>query len=140
MKIVIDTNVLLVSISRKSKYNWIFQKIIDGEFEICISNDILLEYSEKIGEIFNPFTAINTLRVLQNLPNVFEVKIYYNWNLIENDFSDNKFVDCYLASNADYILTNDSHFNILRRIPFPKVKTINIDEFWKEFRGKAKIN
>ncbi len=136
MKIVIDTNVLLVSISRKSKYNWIFQKILTGKVDICISNEILFEYSEKIGEIFSPSVAFNTLRVLQNLPNTVEVKIYYNWDLIKNDPSDNKFTDCYIASRADYILTEDSDFNVLQQISFPIVKAININQFEEIFKTK----
>ena len=41
----------------------------------------------------------------------------------------NKFVDCAIASNADFIVTNDGHFNVLKNIPFPKVKVISIDDF-----------
>jgi DUF1016 N-terminal domain len=34
---------------------------------------------------------------------------------------DNKFVDIAIASNADYIITNDKHFKILSKISFTKV-------------------
>ena len=61
--------------------------------------------------------------------NVIKTNIYYNWNLISVDPDDNKFVDCAVAVNADYIVTNDKHFNILKKVDFPKVKTIKIDEF-----------
>lgn len=57
------------------------------------------------------------------------VTIFYNWQLISNDPDDNKFVDCAIASQADYIVTNDRHFDILSQITFPKVEVISIQQF-----------
>jgi predicted nucleic acid-binding protein len=59
--------------------------------------------------------------------NVEKVIPYYKWNLISADPEDNKFVDCALNAGADYIVTNDKHFNILRTIDFTKINVINID-------------
>jgi len=36
---------------------------------------------------------------------------------------DNKFVDCYIASGAHYLITHDSHFSILKSVAFPKVNS-----------------
>jgi predicted nucleic acid-binding protein len=51
--------------------------------------------------------------------------------LIYVDEDDNKFVDCAVAANADFILTSDKHFRVLKDIPFPKVKVISLEEFEK---------
>ena len=40
-----------------------------------------------------------------------------------------KFVDAYIASNADWIITYDKHFKDLKQIEFPKVQICNLDEF-----------
>lgn len=32
------------------------------------------------------------------------------------DPDDNKFIDCYVAAYADYLVTNDNHFNVLQQI------------------------
>ena len=48
---------------------------------------------------------------------------------IESDADDNKYSDCAIAGQADYIITEDRHFHILKRIPFPSITTLNIDEF-----------
>ena len=45
------------------------------------------------------------------------------------DKDDNKFVDCAVSCNADYLVTNDRHFDILASIEFPKVITIKAKEF-----------
>ena len=47
----------------------------------------------------------------------------------KSDVDDNKFVDCAVAADAEYIVTNDTHFNILQEIPWPKVNVINIKDF-----------
>lgn len=46
-----------------------------------------------------------------------------------NDPDDNKFVDCAIASNADFIVTEDRHFQLLKDVPFPRVNVIGIEEF-----------
>ncbi|WKN46347.1 PIN domain-containing protein [Tunicatimonas pelagia] len=61
-----------------------------------------------------------TLRVIVNLPTTLRIETYYKWNLIK-DADDNKFVDCALAANARFIVSHDKHFDILKRIDFPKV-------------------
>ena len=51
---------------------------------------------------------------------------------MEFDFADpddNKFVDRALNACADYIVTNDKHFNVLKSIGFQPIKMINIETF-----------
>ena len=43
----------------------------------------------------------------------------------------NKFADLAIASNVDYLVTNDSDFNILKKINFPKVIAVSLNEFRK---------
>ncbi len=45
------------------------------------------------------------------------------------DEDDNKFVDCAIAAGADYIVTEDHHFDYLRQIPFPQLNVISLDDF-----------
>lgn len=128
-RFVIDTNILLVSISSKSKYHWIFQGLINQEYELAITTDIFSEYEEIISDKYSTTVAHNVIRTLLLLPNVIQANVYYNWNLIQNDRDDDKFVDCAIASNADAIITHDKHFNILKNIPFPPLKIMDISEF-----------
>ena len=53
----------------------------------------------------------------------------YSW--ITADEDDNKFVDCAIAANAEYIVTEDHHFNELKNISFPSVAIINLKDFAK---------
>jgi len=108
---VVDTNVILVSVSDRSKYHWLYKSIVENKFSIAVTHDILTEYEEKIAEHWHPQVAANVIRVLLELPNVRLATSYFNLNIITADPDDNKFVDCAFASNADYIVTNDSDFN-----------------------------
>ncbi len=129
LKIVLDTNVLLVSISAFSKYHWLFRYIIDKKFDLYITNEILTEYEEIIGEKLSSETANAVIRTLIELDNVYPTSIYFKYFLIENDLDDNKFIDCSFSGNCDYLVTNDKHFNILKTINFPQINVINLEEF-----------
>ena len=74
-------------------------------------------------------TAKNVLDGLKHVQNVIHISKYFYWNLIVADPDDDKFVDCAIAGNADFIVSNDKHFNALKKIDFPKVKVITSDEF-----------
>lgn len=56
---------------------------------------------------------------------------FYNFNLIEVDKDDNKFVDCAIAAHAKCIVTNDHHYDVLKTIPFPKVDVVRLVDFLK---------
>ena len=94
-----------------------------------LTNDILFEYQEIIAQKANPIIATNVAELLINLPNVTRVEVYFNRNLMENDLSDNKFVDAALTGDADCIVSNDSHFNVLSAIEFPKVYVVSAEHF-----------
>ncbi|MFA5804639.1 MAG: putative toxin-antitoxin system toxin component, PIN family [Melioribacteraceae bacterium] len=129
IKVVLDTNVLLVSISSKSKYHWIYDKLVDDEYDLFITNEILLEYEEIISQKYNSSIARDVIKSLLILPNVYKASIYYKWNLIAEDTDDNKFVDCAINSNSHLLVTNDKHFQVLKNIDFPKIEVTNINDF-----------
>jgi putative PIN family toxin of toxin-antitoxin system len=129
MIVVLDINALLVSIPKKSIYRPILDALIDGKFELVLSNDILSEYIEIIERKANIVVANNIAEMLLSLDNHNKVDVYFQWNLIGKDPDDNKYVDAAIVGAADFIVSNDQHFKILKSIEFPKVNVISIDEF-----------
>ena len=127
LRVVLDTNILLVSISSKSKYHWIFSNLLENKYEV------LLEYEEIISSRYSEEVAKDVIRTLLLLENVTLVTPFFKWGLINEDRDDNKFVDCYLISNSDVLVTNDKHFDVLKEIDFPKVNIVKIDVFEKMF-------
>lgn len=129
LKIVLDTNILLICLPTKSKYRLIFDNLIAGKFQLVISNEILSEYIEILGRKTNSIIANNVAELLLTLKNVRKSEVYYRWNLIKADADDNKFVDCAIAASADFIVSNDRHFGELEKIDFPKINVINSENF-----------
>ena len=43
-----------------------------------------------------------------------------------------QFVDCAVAADAEYIVTNDTHFKVLKHIDWPKLNVIAIKEFARQ--------
>src|SRR5476649_235048 len=115
MVVVLDTNVLLVSIPVKSLYRLIFDALVVGKFELILSNGILTEYTEVIERKANVIVANNIAEM-----------VYFDWKLMDIDPDDNKYVDAAMAGSADFIVSNDQHFNHLKSIGFPKVTVLDI--------------
>lgn len=125
--LVIDTNSIIQSLPRKSKYHRLWLSLFSGENIICVSNEILEEYEEIIARKTNPLLATNVIMAIINNPYTRLISPYYKFNLIASDPDDNKFVDCAVAANAKFIVTEDRHFEILKEIDFPKIEIISLD-------------
>ncbi len=136
MRIVLDINVLLISLPVRSPYRPIFDAVKLGDLTLLITNDILMEYEEKIAEKTRPEIAQNVVRLLLNLPNVEKIDAWYRWNLIDADADDNKYTDCAIAANAKYIVSDDAHFRVLKRLPFPKIDLLTSDELLEIVRNE----
>ncbi len=128
INVVIDTNVLVSALSSKSAYHWLIQALLNERFQLLITDEILLEYEEILRKKYTEAVASNFLIALKELPNVNFTHVYFRWNLIQ-DQDDNKFVDCYVASGAQYLISHDSDFSVLKAVPFPKVNVLKIEEF-----------
>jgi putative PIN family toxin of toxin-antitoxin system len=128
MRIVVDTNVLLNAIFPNSSNYWLYERIIDGRFELCVSTEILAEYAEIFGRYFGDAITENFLYSLLYSPSIVRTEIYYKWQLVKADQDDDKFVDCAIASNAKCIVTHDKHFEIVGKNKFPKLTILKPEE------------
>ena len=129
MKIVLGTNCLLVALPVSSHYRCLWDAFRKGKYILCYSNEVLQEYEELLLRFHSRETTLLTMEMLLKSPNIIQTIPYYKWDLITSDPDDNKFVDCALNSGADYIVTNDRHFNMLKLLDFPPIKVIDIETF-----------
>ena len=127
-RLVLDTNSLLQCISRRSKYHDLWLSLLDGRNELCVSTEILEEYAEILERKTSPKFAELALDVISNNPYTVFITPYYHFKLIVADPDDDKFVDCAVASNAKFIVTEDSHYDVLQDLEFPRVDVIKLDE------------
>ena len=90
---------------------------MNGQNELCITNEILEEYSGIIGKLINAEIADYVIGSIINCPFV-------------------QCVDCALAIGASYIVSNDHHYDILKTIDYPQIDVIGIKEFYERYRNE----
>jgi putative PIN family toxin of toxin-antitoxin system len=133
-KIVLDTNCLLACISSKSENFRVWKDFQAGRFTLCVSNEILEEYQEIIARKTNPIVAENVINAIVESEFVEFVDPQFHLELIVADHDDDKFVDCAFAANAAYIVSDDSHFDVLKDIPFPQLLVLKLKDFLKRLQ------
>ena len=128
-RIVLDTNCLLQSLPSKSPYHKIWTDVLCGKISLCVNTEILDEYEEILSQKINSEVATNVVEAIARLHTTVYQEIYVHFGLIQDDEDDNKFADCAVASGAEFIVTNDKHYSILKRTPWPNIKVMNIKKF-----------
>jgi len=131
-RVVLDTNCLLQSLPTRSPYHKIWTEVLAGHISLCVNSDILNEYEEILAEKTTPEIAHNVVEAIARMHTTVFQEVYIHFGLIEVDADDNKFVDCAVAADAEYIVTNDTHFNILKHVDWPRLTVINIKEFTRQ--------
>ena len=129
MRVVLDTNCLIMAISSRNRYNIIWKSFLVGDYILWITNEILEEYVEVIGRNISPTVADMVAFTILTRKNVLKFDPHFRFNLIKADPDDNKFVDCAIVSGAKCIVTEDKHFRVLDSISFPHVDIVGIDAF-----------
>lgn len=128
-RVVLDTNCLLISLSRRGAYYTVWKEFFSEKYILCYTNEILSEYEEILSQKMGGDIAGNVIKAIISRKNTVRLDVHFRFNLIQADPDDNKFVDCAIAANASFIVSQDHHFDVLYAIDFPKVELIGIDEF-----------
>lgn len=113
----IDTNALMSMLSRTHPSRAILSLWVQGLFRWAVSNEVLSEYEEmmlpRIGlarwEAF--LTALDLGHRVNG--NLIFVQPDFRFGTIASDPDDNKFADCAITADADWIVTEDHHFDAL---------------------------
>lgn len=139
MIIVLDTNCLIQILPKQAEHRWLYDAILNGTIILALTTEISLEYEETINRFYESETLGNNVtNVLLELTNTIKKEVYFRWNAIPKDPDDDKYVDCAIAANAAYIITNDVHFNALSKMEFPKIEALSLAQFkeiWEKQQG-----
>jgi putative PIN family toxin of toxin-antitoxin system len=116
--IVLDTNALVQIFGAKSPFRALQQAFLSGRVTLAFSTAILLEYEEVLTRYGGPNRWSQLWRVIELTEqlhnNLRRVEPAYLWRVIVADPDDNKFVDCAIAAKAEWIVTEDAHFDVLK--------------------------
>ena len=114
--IVLDTNVLISAIAFEGKSREVFSRVLKGQMQLAISEDILGEMEGVLsGKKFKyPKEIIRSIRhALEDLPECVipqkEVK------RIKKDPDDNRILECAVEAKAHFIISGDNHLLELKQ-------------------------
>ena len=128
--VVLDTNCLIQALPTRSRYHKIWSDFLEGNYCLCVNNEILTEYEEILSIHTSPEVAHNVVEAIARHPKIVHCESFFHFHLLSDiDKDDDKFVDCAISAGADYIVTEDNHFNHLKQIPFPQLNVLTLDEF-----------
>ncbi len=128
-RVVLDTNCLIQSISSRSPYRKIWDSFFDGTNLLCVTTSILNEYEEILRLLTNEEAAKYIIDAIVSSPYTRFINVYFDFNLIQKDPDDNKFVDCAITAGARYIVTEDHHYDVLKWKEFPGLDIVGLDDF-----------
>ncbi len=138
MTVCLDTNVFLQIFGRKQPYHQILRALLDGRMTLAVSNEILLEYEEvttKLSGAQRWHDVAALLELLDRLRgNIRQIEPQFRFGVITQDPDDNKFCDCAIAAEADFVVTDDAHFEALKSSSY-KPKPIVPEEFIRVHLG-----
>lgn len=128
--VVLDTNALIQALPTRSRYHKIWTDFLAGNYCLCVSNEILSEYEEILSMHASPEVALNVVNAIARHPKTVYRESYFHFHLLSDiDKDDDKFVDCAITAGANYIVTEDSHFDCLKQISFPQLNVLTLDDF-----------
>lgn len=126
IKVVVDTNVFINGIFKKdsfaqaifnlkslNKIAFVMNKEMQNELLVTFSR-ILIEAYKKLGKEKDMINVIPLCATLSKcLWQVEEVDHLIHTDYCKKDPSDNKFIDCCIDSNVQFLITQDEHINNL---------------------------
>ena len=124
MKLVVDTNIFFSGFNPNGYYYPILNGIYSEKYKLLVSTSILLEYEEILQSVFSEELLDYFWLFILTSDNVVFVNPTFNFQLPFADVDDQKFVDCAVCGGADFLITNDKHYNMLKNINFPNVNII----------------
>ena len=137
MNVVLDTNVL-IPITRwdYSLAQKVLFKLVNSNFKIFVSLDILKEFKKAIIRDFN-FSEEKSRELIDKILLFADlIEITEKVDVVKEDPDDNKILECALASNSDYIIIYDNH--LLKLKEFKNIKIVTPEEalklLWKKTR------
>ena len=135
IKVVLDVNILISAIfSFTGGAHKIVDFALDKKIKIYTSLEILKELEEKLRDKFKQDESFieRQVSLILNYAELIEPKL--ELNIIEKDPDDNKFLECALESDADFIITRDHHLLDLKN--YENILIVDPAEFLEIFRNK----
>ena len=128
-KLVIDTNLIVSGLfSPKGLPSKLIERLAKRHFQLCVTRPIFKEYEA----VVNRFTKISKTKRSKLIGKIRQHVFWFTSsqriNAIKDDPTDNKFLECALASNADFIVSGDKHLLNLKNRKFKNTYIVRLSE------------
>jgi putative PIN family toxin of toxin-antitoxin system len=132
-KTTLDTNILISALGWIGNPKQVFDKIIDGELELIISDEQFTELSGALDYPKFQFTKEQKNRFKSLILEIATfVKPIENIDAITEDPDDNMILESAVAGKADYIVTGDP--DLLELNEFRGIKIVTAKKFLEELK------
>ena len=132
MTVVLDSNALVQMSGLASPHAALKRALMEGRLLLAVSTPILLEYEEVIcryssrarwEDVARMFALISLLH-----GTIREIAPSFRFRTITGDADDDAFADCAIVADADFIITEDHHFDAMRGSGY-KPQPVTPEEF-----------
>lgn len=123
-----DTNILVSATIIKGKEYKLLEAARLGKIKLLLSPEILKEFKDVISREKFGFSTKQIKDVFKELLDIIEIIIpSIKLNIIKEDLSDNRILECALQGRVNYIISGDEHLLRLRK--FRNIRIIRAGEF-----------
>ena len=131
MRILIDTNILISGLYFHGLPKKLLREIDLEKFNICVNEEIISEYTEKIDNKFSKSKYILDKDLREKIFSSFK-----NFNKISDlkicrDPDDDKFINCAIDAKAIYIVSGDNDLLTIKN--FAGIEIVTAREFYEKF-------
>ena len=130
-KATLDTNILISALGWRGNPHRVLQKVVDGEIELFISTEQFEELARVLDYPKFDFTEEQKVRfkaLILAIANIVEPK--RRLDIVKEDPSDNRILECALVADVDFVISGDEHLLSLGQVE--RIKIVKANEFLKE--------
>lgn len=127
IRAVFDTNILFSATGWKGSPYQCLKLAREGKITLILSNEILLEYEEKLQTKLDMTAEQASRAVAEILSHSTLVKINNNLHVVLDDADDDKVVESAVIGKAAYIVSGDKH--LLSMKEYEGIVMIKANEF-----------
>jgi len=130
IKVIVGTNVLIsASVKGRDPEAIILFLVSNPDFEWIVSEEILMEYKSVLARKklkLSPDLKQRWFNIIDAFTTIIDVNISVDF---PRDPKDAKFLECAIASSADYLITGDRDFETV--IDLEVTKIVSPSQFWE---------
>jgi putative PIN family toxin of toxin-antitoxin system len=110
--VVLDTNIVVSALlNPRGLESLVLELILTGQLGLCLSGAIVAEYRDVLSRAKLRLDAVGVKRLLRQSEDLAIIVLPSQVLGISPDESDNRFLECAEAAQADYLVTgNKRHF------------------------------